>query len=145
MKFRSLIYTFFIIIASISAQTNEQVEFLTRIVSDLVSNSNEYIQYFRTGTQPLNLGLMRTALAMTADMTDDSYTTLARDSAFMNDLSSMATGLPWYNSRIAGGNVSSLIPETGTGTGTGSSVNGGNAVGCVGVLGVVGGLVLAVL
>ncbi|RCK65991.1 hypothetical protein Cantr_01786 [Candida viswanathii] len=133
-------------------QESANVEFLTRVVSDIASNGDQYVQFFRTGNQPINLGLLRTAQQITQSASGDSYTTLAADLAFMSDLSAMITPVPWYNERIATGNLSYAAVQTGSdaelasSTSTTTAVNEVNQIGVTYVgLGVVGGLVFAML
>lgn len=153
MKFLITLLLFFI--TKIIAQTNqEQVEFLTRVVSDIANNGDEYIQYFRTGNQPINLRLIRSAQQITQSIEDgDSYTTLAANLAFMSDLSAMITPLPWFNQRIATGNLSLIAIETSinlnessSSSAAAASVNDVNKIGVTYVgLSVFGGLMLAIL
>ncbi|KAK6891988.1 hypothetical protein K6H09_003955 [Candida tropicalis] len=142
----NILITLSLFFITTAAQTNPNVEFLTRVVSDLASNGNEYISYFRNGGGPINLGIIRTAQQLTQDANGgDSYTTLAADSGFMSDLSAMITPLPWFNERIATGNISSVPTETNTAQTTSPS-NDVNKVGITYVgFGVFAGIVFAMI
>ncbi|EDK47137.1 predicted protein [Lodderomyces elongisporus NRRL YB-4239] len=89
--------------AQATSSQPDEVVLLTRLVSDVATNANEYIHFFETQTQvPIPLNLIGTLRQITT-YTDDSYTTLAENLALMGSVESLVTVLPWYESRIVSG------------------------------------------
>ncbi|CAH6722409.1 repressed By RIM101 protein 2 [[Candida] jaroonii] len=95
---------------STSASFNSlDVEFLTKFVSDVKDNYNQYAKFIVT--TDINIPKQFSSLAREViTYTDDSYTTLLEDPDFdVNEIERFATNFEWYSSRLE---VSGLDPKT---------------------------------
>ncbi|GAV30305.1 hypothetical protein PMKS-003815 [Pichia membranifaciens] len=93
-----LSHSVLISVASLIASTQAE-ELLVALNSDIQSNVNQYLSFVQEHTTA-NVGPLLSLYQQAQTYTDDSYTTLV-DSSELASISSFATQLPWYSSRIA--------------------------------------------
>ncbi|EDK36014.2 predicted protein [Meyerozyma guilliermondii ATCC 6260] len=97
-------------------------DLLSKLVSDVKANPQEYLSYIQTATASIPEDLTPLALQVRT-YTDDSFTTLL-DSSQKSEISAFATGLPWYSSRLLDDSNSAGSTETnGSTSSTASSVS----------------------
>lgn len=78
----------------------QDVEFLTKLVSDVSENINDYFFFLRTADIkiPKEIGSIAD---LVREYSDDAYTTLLQNTEFdITLLESFATHLDWYKSRL---------------------------------------------
>lgn len=77
-----------------NAVESQDVAFLTALVSDFSANKKEYLNFLATASFP---GEITSLAKEVGTYTDDSYTTLLKDSSLdILSLESYATNFPWY-------------------------------------------------
>ncbi|KAI5957369.1 hypothetical protein KGF54_000297 [Candida jiufengensis] len=125
-SFILLILNYCILINSQSISYNEQQQsdLLTKLVSDIKTNQQQYIQFFQTANNvPIPLNLIGSLNQITT-YTDDSYIgSLLTNSDILSQVDNIATQLPWYNDRLADSNIPSLITSSTTIDSSSSSSN----------------------
>ncbi|ODQ45060.1 hypothetical protein PICMEDRAFT_165299 [Pichia membranifaciens NRRL Y-2026] len=93
-----LSHSVLISVAALVASTQAE-DLLVALNSDIQSNPNQYLSFVQEHTTA-NVGPLLSLYQQAQTYTDDSYTTLV-DSSELASISSFATELPWYSSRIA--------------------------------------------
>lgn len=88
-----------------AAANSEEVDFLTKLVSDYDDNKKQYLNFAKTATD-MPKDLTKLALAVNT-YKDDSYTTLLEDSDIdVSSLMNYASELPWYSRLEKGASAS---------------------------------------
>ncbi|CDK24598.1 unnamed protein product [Kuraishia capsulata CBS 1993] len=81
-----------------AAVDSSEVAFVTVFYNDLKGNLNEYLSYIQAHTENDNAPLL-SLYAQVQTYTDDSYTTVIDDNIY-KEISTFATALPWYSTRL---------------------------------------------
>lgn len=124
MQYTTLLGALLLAASSQAALDSSQLEFLTNFVNDARSHTKEYLSYVQTADADIPKDFESLAKQIYAT-TGNAYTT-EFDSAKVKTLESFATGMPWYESRIAGSGSGSDSSESGSGSsesGSGSSAS----------------------
>ncbi|CAG87661.1 DEHA2E02662p [Debaryomyces hansenii CBS767] len=119
MQYTTLFGALLLAASSQAALDSSQLEFLTRFVNDARSHTKEYLSYVQTADANIPKDFESLAKQIYAT-TGDGYTS-EFDSAKVKTLESFATGMPWYDSRIAGSGSGSDSSESGSGSSGSSS------------------------
>jgi hypothetical protein len=119
MQYTTLFGALLLAASSQAALDSSQLEFLTRFVNDARSHTKEYLSYVQTADANIPKDFESLAKQIYAT-TGDGYTS-EFDSAKVKTLESFATGMPWYDSRIAGSGSGSDSSESGSGSSASSS------------------------
>ena len=119
MQYTTLFGALLLAASSQAALDSSQLEFLTRFVNDARSHTKEYLSYVQTADANIPKDFESLAKQIYAT-TGDGYTS-EFDSAKVNTWESFATGMPWYDSRIAGSGSGSDSSESGSGSSASSS------------------------
>lgn len=122
MKFASLASVLALAASGVKAANSDDVEFLTKLVSDYDSHKTQYLAFARTASAPSELTELATQVAT---YKDDSYTTLLDNSEYdISALKNFATELPWY-SRLEASGSSGSSSESGSSDSSKSTSAGG--------------------
>lgn len=98
MKYLSLLVS--ALLFTVARATDETVAFVTAFIADAEANRNDYIGLLFNPSVQIPSTLMAVYNeAMT--YTDDSYTSLINSDFPFSELSTFATGLPWYSTRLS--------------------------------------------
>lgn len=119
MQYTTLFGALLLAASSQAALDSSQLEFLTRFVNDARSHTKEYLSYVQTADANIPKDFESLAKQIYAT-TGNGYTS-EFDSAKVKTLESFATGMPWYDSRIAGSGSGSDSSESGSGSSASSS------------------------
>lgn len=119
MQYTTLFGALLLAASSQAALDSSQLEFLTRFVNDARSHTKEYLSYVQTADANIPKDFESLAKQIYAT-TGNGYTS-EFDSAKVKTLESFATGMPWYDSRIAGSGSGSDSSESGSGSSGSSS------------------------
>lgn len=119
MQYTTLFGALLLAASTQAALDSSQLEFLTRFVNDARSHTKEYLSYVQTADANIPKDFESLAKQIYAT-TGNGYTS-EFDSAKVKTLESFATGMPWYDSRIAGSGSGSDSSESGSGSSASSS------------------------
>jgi len=119
MQYTTLFGALLLAASSQAALDSSQLGFLTRFVKAARSHTKEYLSYVQTADANIPKDFESLAKQIYAT-TGDGYTS-EFDSAKVKTLESFATGMPWYDSRIAGSGSGSDSSESGSGSSGSSS------------------------
>lgn len=119
MQYTTLFGALLLAASSQAALDSSQLEFLTRFVNDARSHTKEYLSYVQTADANIPKDFESLAKQIYAT-TGNGYTS-EFDSAKVKTLESFATGMPWYDSRIAGSGSGSDSSESGSDSSASSS------------------------
>lgn len=107
------------------AADQDEVDFLTALVSDYNEHRTEYFSFIRTATgYPPDL--TRLALQI-GGYTDNSYTTLLDGDVNGESLMSYATNLPWYSRVAAAAGIDSADESGSSGSSSSGSASASSA------------------
>lgn len=85
-------------LALASLATAQEAAIVTGLLGDISGHLNQYLSYIQAGSQTLPSGVLELYQEVQT-YTDDSYTTLLSQLDF-SAVSTFATALPWYSSRL---------------------------------------------
>ncbi|CUM53957.1 unnamed protein product [Debaryomyces tyrocola] len=122
MQYTTLLGALLLAASSQAALDSSQLEFLTNFVNDARSHTKEYLSYVQTADADIPKDFESLAKQIYAT-TGNAYTT-EFDSAKVKTLESFATGMPWYESRIAGSGSGSSESGSGSSASSSSSSSG---------------------
>ncbi|CAK7904782.1 repressed By RIM101 protein 2 [[Candida] anglica] len=106
------------LITLIYAMDSSDAAFITRLVDDVKSNVNDYVQFYLTATVSVPKQFTQVALQLQSYTGSDYASVVESDDINVTSLESFATNLPWYSSRLA---VNDVSAATTTGDGTSGS------------------------